>query len=169
MMILQLSKIRILSLIVKVLLLSKQITNTKYLAEILSFSSETSAPSYILYLMELSIALLLFVIAFFYKKKYCFFFCILYGMIFVDDFFMFHETFGRALSTSFNVPISIFSREQDTGEVLAWLSASIFLLFFIKLLRGLSIKDCIFSILLGYSFGLLLFFGFFETQKLAAK
>ena len=143
------------------LLLSKQITNTKYVVEIFSFSSETSVPSYILYLLELSIALLLFVIAFFYKKKYCFFFCILYGMIFVDDFLMFHETFGRVLSTSFNLPLFFSSREQDTGEILAWLSASIFLLFFIKFLRGLPIKDCIFSILLGYSFGLLLFFGFF--------
>ena len=82
-------------------------------------------------------------------------------MIFVDDFLMFHETFGRVLSTSFNLPLFFSSREQDTGEILAWLSASIFLLFFIKFLRGLPIKDCIFSILLGYSFGLLLFFGFF--------
>ena len=129
--------------------------------DLFSFFVEKSIPSYFQYLVILLTALLLLLNGFLYDKKYLLFFGIVYGFVFVDDVFMFHESFVLLFSRNLNLPVFFNLREQDTGEILAWIIAFIVLSLFTKLLRGLNARDFVFSVLLSYSFSLLLFFGIF--------
>jgi hypothetical protein len=129
---------------------------------IIDFGSEESAVSYFLYLLEISTAVF-FLVAFVLTRRHFFlFFAILYLVIFFDDYLQIHERLGGLLVRNFRLIIVFGLREQDVGELLAWVTMAVCILpLGVTSFKKLEESDRFYCLAVASSFALLLVCGVF--------
>lgn len=112
-------------------------------------------------LSVLFLAAMFFLIYFLDNRSWMalFLFC-LYGFIWFDDLFQFHERFGAWLVLNFDIQSNFGLRAQDYGELLAWAIAGVALLFVFPWIWGVRRPgDLGVVFATGMCFGLLVAFG----------
>ncbi len=125
---------------------------------IIDLEFETSVISRFLYLLEISTAIFFFTAFVLTRKRFFLFFAILYLIIFFDDYLQIHETFGMFLDRNFILSNIFGLREQDVGELAAWLIMAICIIpLGINSFRKLNRAEIIYCYAVGSSFVVLLF------------
>ena len=129
-----------------------------YLIDAVNLGIEESFISRFLYLLEISTATFFFIAFVLTRKRFFLFFAILYLIIFFDDYLQIHETFGMFLDKNFMLSNIFGLREQDIGELLAWLIMAICIIpLGITSFRKLNRAEMIYCYAVGSSFAMLLF------------
>lgn len=127
---------------------------------IIDFGSENSVASYFLYLLEISTAAFFLAAFVLTRRQFFLFFAILYLVIFFDDYLQIHERFGGFLVHNFELITVLYLREQDVGELLAWVTMAVCILpLGITSFQKLEESDHFYYMAVASSFILLLFCG----------
>ena len=96
------------------------------------------------------------------KTRAFLFWAVIFAFIFFDDAFSYHEQFGKWLFERFDLPALPGLRPRDTGELLAWFIAAVFLLVpLIWSLRRRGTDEVSVHVVFGAIFLMLAFFAMF--------